>query len=272
MPARRFRETDAMTTAENDRRAAESATARDRTRSAMVLRVVPVLVIAAGLAAGYAFGLDRYLSLHALIERREALSQLVEAHRLAAAAIFFAIYMAAVALSFPAATIMTVIGGFLFGWLLGGALAAAAATLGAAAIFTAARFALRNVLKRRAAPWLARLADGFEHNAFGYLLALRLAPVVPFFIVNIAPAFFEVGLRSYVAATLIGILPGTFAYAWLGAGLDSAIASAARAGREATLADLVTPEITAAFGVLAAIALITAVLRSRRARQKAQRP
>ncbi|MGN6550690.1 MAG: TVP38/TMEM64 family protein [Pararhizobium sp.] len=254
-----------MTAAGSDRGVARRLLGKAASQS-VVLRLLPVLVIAAGLSAGYVLGLDRYLSLHALIEQRAALSALVTAHRFSAALIFLAVYAAAVALSFPAATIMTIVGGFLFGWLLGGVLAVVAATLGAAAIFTAARFALRNVLKRRAAPWLARLADGFERNAFGYLLALRLAPVVPVFVVNLAPAFFEIGLRSYVAATFIGILPGTFAYAWLGAGLDSAIAAAAGAGREATLSDLVTPEITAAFLALAAIALFSALFRTWRAR------
>ena len=93
---------------------------------------------------------------------------------------------------------------------------------------------------------------------------LRLAPVFPFFIINIAPAFFDIRLRTYVAATFLGIIPGTFAYTWLGQGLDSVIVAAA--GREISISDLVTPEITIAFLGLAIVAAIPTIVRKFRAR------
>ena len=85
--------------------------------------------------------------------------------------------------------------------------------------------------------------------------------VFPFFVVNIAPAFFGVPLRTYVIATFFGILPGTFAYSWLGQGVDSVLLAAADAGREVSVGDLVTPEITIAFVALALVAAIPPVLR-----------
>ena len=93
---------------------------------------------------------------------------------------------------------------------------------------------------------------------------LRLAPIFPFFVINIAPAFFNVRLRDYVAATFIGILPGTFAYAYLGEGVDSVLTAAREAGREVRLSDLVTTEITLAFVALALVAAIPTVVRSLR--------
>jgi hypothetical protein len=94
---------------------------------------------------------------------------------------FVVAYALAVAFSFPAASILTIFAGFLFGWLLGGALTAIAATTGAAAVFLAAKSAFGDVLRKRAGPFAAKLADGFAKDAFGYLFVLRLAPVFPFF-------------------------------------------------------------------------------------------
>ena len=152
-------------------------------------------------------------------------------------------------------------GGFLFGWLTGGVLTAIAATAGATAIFLAARTAFGETLKRRAGPTIEKLAGGFEDDAFSYLLALRLAPVFPFFAVNIAAAFFNVGLGTYVAATALGILPATFAYAYLGQGLDGLVAAAGKAGRDVSLSDLVTWRLTLAFALLALLAVAPALVR-----------
>lgn len=139
-----------------------------------------------------------------------------------------------------------------------------AATAGATALFLAARTALGDVLKRRMSGRAARLARGFEEGAFGYLLILRLAPVFPFWVVNIAPAFFHVRLKTYVTATALGIAPATFAYAYLGHGLESVLVSAAAAGREPGIADLVTPELTIALAALAAVAAIPIIVRKLR--------
>jgi uncharacterized membrane protein YdjX (TVP38/TMEM64 family) len=227
-------------------------------------RYLPLAVIAAGLAAGYAAGLQDYLSLTVLTEQREALKAFVAGHRTASILGYFVIYTLAVAFAFPAASVLTIFAGFVFGWFIAGVLTVFAATTGAAAIFLAARSAFGDVLRKRAGPFAARLADGFARDAFGYLLVLRLAPVFPFLIINIAPAFFDIKLRTYVAATFLGIIPGTFAYAWLGQGLDSVIEAAA--GREISISDLVTPEITIAFlglAIVAAIPTIVAKFRKR---------
>ncbi|WP_110032842.1 TVP38/TMEM64 family protein [Hoeflea marina] len=231
-------------------------------------RYLPLAVVAAGLALSYWFGLQDYLSLSVLADKRDALAGLVAENRLAAAGVYVFAYILAVAFSLPAASLLTVFGGFLFGWLLGGALTAVAATIGATIIFLVARTAFGDVLRRRAGPFLSRLADGFAENAFGYLLVLRLAPVLPFFILNIAPAFFDVRLRTYVLATFFGILPGTFAYSWLGQGLDSVLVAAAESGREASIGDLVTPQITLAFAALALVAAIPTVIRKWRQRAR----
>ena len=226
-----------------------------------IWRFAPIAIVGAGLALGYAAGLDEYFSIDYLGQKRQALKAFVAANPVRAPLAWVTIYAIAVAFSFPAASLLAVFSGFLFGWLAGGLYAVVAATAGATALFLAARSAFGGFLKARAGGAAARLASGFDENAFGYLLVLRIAPFVPFFLVNIAPAFFDVRLRTFFAATLIGVLPGAFAYAWLGQGLDSVLVAANAAGRDATLADLVTVEITIAFAALALVAALSLVAR-----------
>ncbi|WP_246660383.1 TVP38/TMEM64 family protein [Nitratireductor sp. XY-223] len=232
---------------------------------AKLKRFAPIVVIACGLVIGYLFGLHEYLTLESLIEHRDTLKAHVMENIVMASAVYFAVYVLAVAFSFPAASLLTILGGFVFGWFLAGTLTAFAATIGASVIFLAARTALGDFLERMAGPGVAKLAHSFERNAFGFLLVLRLAPVFPFFVINIAPALFNVPLRVYVTATFLGILPGTYAYSYLGQGLDSVIQSAKEAGRDVSLADLVTAELTIAFAVLAAVAAIPFIIKKFRA-------
>lgn len=229
-------------------------------------RFAPVGVVLLGLALGYAFGLQDYLSLGFLAEQRQELRSYVDSHSLWSAVLFVSVYILAVAFSFPAASILTIFGGFLFGWLLGGALVAVAATIGASILFLATRSAFGNFLRHRVDGVVKTLAEGFRRNAFGYLFVIRLAPVFPFFVVNIAAALFDISLGRFVAATFLGILPGTFAYAYLGQGVDSVLVAAQQTGREAEISDLVTGELTLAFLALAAIALTPTIVRQLRRR------
>ncbi|MGN6470928.1 MAG: TVP38/TMEM64 family protein [Rhizobiaceae bacterium] len=232
------------------------------------LRYLPLALIVACLAAGYALGWQRYLALDYLAASRLVLKGLVAANPVPAALAFMGIYVLVVALSVPAASILTIFGGFLFGWLAGGMLVAVGATAGATILFLAARSACGDFLRDRVGGRVLRLAEGFEKDAFGYLLALRLAPVFPFFVVNIAPAFFHVSLKTYLAATFLGILPGTFAYAYLGRSIDTVLTEAHKAGRPVNLADFVSPQITIAFLVLALIAVAPVAVRAVKRRRR----
>jgi uncharacterized membrane protein YdjX (TVP38/TMEM64 family) len=178
-----------------------------------------------------------------------------------------------VALSLPGAVFLTVFGGFLFGWLLGGVTTVVAATIGAVIVFLIARTSVGDALGRRAGPRLKRIAKGFREDAFAYLLFLRLVPAFPFWLVNLAPALFGMPLRSFALATAVGILPGTFAFAFAGAGLDSVIV-AQKAAKQACLAAgggdcmmrvdlhaLVTPKLVIALGALGVVSLIPVLLR-----------
>ncbi len=234
---------------------------KKKARKSAIARFAPISVVVAGLAIAYMMGWHEFLSLEYLVHSRTMLKQMVADHYFTAVLGFIAVYSLATAFSFPAASILTIFAGFLFGWLVGGAVSITGATIGATLIFLAARTAFRGVLRERIGGKVARLAKGFEENAFSFLFVLRLAPIFPFWVMNIAPALFNVPLRTYVAATFLGIIPGGLAYAYLGQGLDSVIVAAAKAGREVTIKDIVTTEIVIAFAVLALVAAIPAVVR-----------
>lgn len=191
-------------------------------RSAL-LRWVPLGLVALGLVLGYAFGLHHYLSPDALKASQANLSAHVEENPFLAAAVYAGVYVAAVALSFPGASFLTAAGGFMFGTAVGTALALTSATAGAVLIFLVARTSLGTTLARKAGPKMQRLRDGFAEEGFSYLLFLRLVPLFPFWLVNLAAALFGMRLVPYIAATAIGIVPGTFVLAYFGHGLETAI-------------------------------------------------
>ena len=176
---------------------------------------------------------------------------------------FMVLYAAAVAFSLPGGLVMTITGGFLFGNIFGTSYVVVAATIGATGIFLVARTALGEPLRARAGPWLGRLEAGFQRNAFSYLLVLRLIPLFPFFIVNIVPAFLGIPLATYIVATFFGIIPATFVFSSVGAGLDSLFES----GEDFSAAGILTPEIILALAGLAVLALLPVVYQKYRSRQ-----
>jgi uncharacterized membrane protein YdjX (TVP38/TMEM64 family) len=213
------------------------------------------LLLAAGLGLFLAFRLDRYIGFSALKEHRTMLMDLVERHAVAMAVGFVAVYALAAAFSLPIAAVLSISGGFLFGQWLGTVLNVLGATAGATAVFLAARTAIGDSLRRRAGPWLARMEEGFRDNALCYLLVLRLVPLFPFVAVNLVPAMLGVGLRDFVVATFIGIIPGAFVYTAVGAGLGSVF----DAGGEFRPSGILTPQVITALVGLACLALVPVV-------------
>jgi uncharacterized membrane protein YdjX (TVP38/TMEM64 family) len=185
-------------------------------------RLVPLaLLVAAGITF-VAVGGHRYLTFAALAENRDWLCGLVQQWGLIAALLYIAVYAVLVALSVPGAAVLTIAGGFLFGTWLGTLCAVLGATLGATGIFLATRAGLGG-LAQRAGPLVGKLEAGFRADAFNYLLVLRLAFVVPFWLVNLVPALVGVRLSTFILATFLGIIPGSFVYASFGNGLGDVV-------------------------------------------------
>ncbi|MCB5173982.1 TVP38/TMEM64 family protein [Microvirga lenta] len=230
-------------------------------------RFLPLALVVIAVAAIFATGLHRSLTFEAFIDYQGRLEQMVAAHRLKMLGLYVLVYVGAVTLSLPVSAFLTAIGGYLFGYVVGTGAAAVSATLGATSIFLIARTSLGQPLLNRAGPRIRSLADGFRKRAFSYLLFLRLMPVVPFWLTNLAAAFCGIGLRKFVLATQIGMLPASFAFAFAGSGLEEVIEVQARAraqclagGGGACAVDfdvksLLTTELMIALGVLSVLAL-----------------
>jgi uncharacterized membrane protein YdjX (TVP38/TMEM64 family) len=227
-----------------------------------IRRLWPLAVLALAIGSFFALHLDMYLTFEALRENRALLSQFVAEHAVLASILYVAVYAAVVAASLPGGAVLTVTGGFLFGSIGGTLHVVLAATLGATLLFLMARTAFGDALRAKAGPFLKKMEQGFQENAFNYLLVLRLIPLFPFFIVNLVPAFLGVPLRTYALATFIGIIPGSFVYASVGAGLGSVFDR----NESFSPANVLTPEIVVALVGLAVLAIVPVVYRKLKTR------
>ena len=241
-------------------------------RGPSLKRVAPLAALLAVPLLCYVTGFYHFFSLDILARHHATLESWVANNWLPALLAYVVIYALATAVSLPAGALITITGGLLFGWMAGGAAAIFGATIGATLVFLIARSSLGSGLAAQAGPWLGRLSDGFNNNAFSYLLFLRLVPAIPFVVVNLVPAVLGMSLWPYVLGTFIGIIPGTFAYSYVGTGLESVLRAATDsyqaclAGKPAAEAalchisidasKLVTREIVIALAALAIIALL----------------
>lgn len=189
-------------------------------KTKQMTRWLPLLLMTAGFAAFFYFGFHQYLNFDSLKQHHAQLQQWTASHYFSAAIIFMLIYIVTVATSIPGATILTLVGGFLFGISAGTTYVVISATFGAALVFLAVRTALGRKLAGKASSWAGRMELGFQHNAFSYMLFLRFIPIFPFWIANIVPALLNVRLSIFMLATFIGIIPGSLVYVLVGHSLS----------------------------------------------------
>lgn len=243
------------------------------------LKVLLLALFAGGIGAFFALDGPQYLSLDTIKDNRDQLLALTQRHYLAAVLVAFTVYVAATALSLPGGVLLSLTVGMLFGRWVGAAIIVVAATVGATCAFLAARHLFAGFARRKlgldaahlktplpreptvdgesTTPGLAaRINQGFSDNALNYLLFLRLVPLFPFWLVNLAPAFTNVSVRTFVAATAIGILPGVFVFANLGQSI----------GRIESTSELVSPVTLGAFALLGLFALVPVLIRKLRGR------
>jgi uncharacterized membrane protein YdjX (TVP38/TMEM64 family) len=208
-----------------------------------------------------------YLTFAALAEHREFLCALAKQGGTLAIVGFILTYTGLTALSVPGAALMTLTGGFLFGVWFGTLYALLGATLGAGAVFLAARAGLAG-LAERAGPRVQRLKCGFRKDAFSYLLCLRLVPIFPFWLVNLVAGASGMRLSPYLAATFLGMIPGAFVYAGIGNGVGALIET----GQHPDPYTIFRPSILLPLLGLAVLALLPVLYkrRNRRRREPAQ--
>jgi uncharacterized membrane protein YdjX (TVP38/TMEM64 family) len=230
-------------------------------------RIWPLLLIAVVIGAVFATGANRWLSLDALREHDAQLHAYVDVHPILSLAAFVAIYVVATAAYLPGASILTIAGGFLFGTWVGGSATVVGATLGALGAYWLVRTALGEPLRHKAeqSPGaLQKIAEGIRKDAFAYTLSLRLIPAVPFWLLNAAAGLVSAPVRPYTLATLIGIMPATFIYSGIGAGLGQLF----RAGRRPDLSIIFEPHVLYPLIGLGLLSLIPAIVRRLRGRKE----
>jgi uncharacterized membrane protein YdjX (TVP38/TMEM64 family) len=218
------------------------------------VKLIIAVLFAGGFILFFVAGGSEWLSLEALKQNRDQLLTFTGQHYYAMLFGGMLVYAASTALSVPGATVLSLAAGLLFGRWVGAGVIVIAATIGATLVFLAARYLFAEAAQRRAGGMARKLIAGFHENAFNYLLFLRLVPLFPFWLVNLAPAFTSIKTRTYVAATALGIIPGSFVFAHLGQSL----------GRIDSAQQLVSWEILSAFALLGLFALLPVLVKKRR--------
>lgn len=188
-------------------------------------RFLPLVLLTAAFAAIWWSGLTSELTWAGLARNQALLAGWVSAHPVQAGAAYVGLYAVSTALSLPQGALLTITGGLLFGAFVGTGLAVTGATAGAVVLFLVARSALGEFMSRRGGAALDKLREALRRDGFSYLLAIRLLPLFPFWLVNLAASVCGMRLGAFTLATLIGIVPATFVFASIGAGVGSVLAA-----------------------------------------------
>jgi uncharacterized membrane protein YdjX (TVP38/TMEM64 family) len=227
-------------------------------------RWLPLAILVVGGVTFFALGVQRYVSFEKLHAHHEELMGWVVRWGIMACALYSLGYAAMTAFSIPGGAVATIVAGYLFGTVTATLIVLVGATVGATAVFLAARTAIGDLLLRRARGAIRRMEEGFRRDALSYLLVLRLIPLFPFWLVNLVPAVLGVSLRTFVIGTAIGIIPGTIVYASVGSGLGALLES----GRSPDLMIIFEPQILLPILGLAVLALLPVAYRRWRERRK----
>lgn len=222
-------------------------------------RLLPLIGIGVVAILGFIFLRD-YLSFQALSDNREALIAWRDSNYLFAVLAYMALYVAVVAFSLPGALIMTLAGGFLFGLFPGVFFIVTAATLGAIAIFMAAKLGLGDTLSKKIdadTGVVGKIYDGLRENEFSFLFLMRLVPAFPFFAANLVPALMGISLRNFAFTTFFGIMPGSAVYTWVGSGLGEVFAR----GEAPSLGIIWEPQVLGPILGLCALAALPIVMK-----------
>lgn len=229
-------------------------------------RHAPLILILLGAVIGY-FTLRDYLSFETLRDHREALLAFRDAHYVVMVAGFVAVYFIIVAFSLPGAAVASVTGGFLFGLGLGTTFNVLAASLGAFAIFLAARWGLGNTLAARietSEGRLKRIKTGLQEHEISVLFLMRLVPAVPFFVANLLPALVGVKFFNFAFTTVLGIIPGAIVFTWIGVGLGEVFDR----GETPDLSLLWEPQVIGPILGLCALAALPILIKSLRGKKE----
>ncbi len=209
-------------------------------------RILILLVVLVLIGAFLSFDLQRFLSLETLKAQQMAIETWRSAHPVLAAAIYFVLYVTVAALSLPGAAVLTLAGGAMFGLVWGTIIVSFASSLGATLAFLAARFVLRDLVRQRFGDRLQAIDQGIRRDGIFYLFALRLVPVFPFFVINLAMGLTTMPAFTFYWVSQLGMLPATLVYVNAGTQL----------AKIDSLSDLLSPAVLGSFALLGVFPLI----------------
>lgn len=204
------------------------------------------IIAAAAISCFFLLDLEQYMSLDALKNNRQLLMDYYAQHQYLLIAGFVLLYILQTALSLPGATIFSLAAGAIFGTLAGTVYAVFAATIGATLALLVTRYLLRDLVLRRFGAKLEGMNQELAARGFNYLLFLRLVPLFPFFLINLAAGLTQLPVRTFFLATFLGIVPGAFVYVNAGASLATIT----------SLSGIASPRVIGAFVLLGLFALL----------------
>ncbi len=205
-----------------------------------------VLVLIVALSAFFAFDLNQFFSLEYFQQQKNDILAYADAHPWQSALLYFAIYVLVTALSLPAAAVVTLAGGAIFGVFKGVILVSFASTIGATLAFLIARTLFRDSIQRRFARSLKTINRGIEREGSFYLFGLRLVPIFPFFAVNLVMGLTQMPVWRYFIVSQLGMLPGTIVY----------VNAGTQIGQIQSLGDITSPGLILSFVLLGIFPLI----------------
>lgn len=209
-------------------------------------RLLIVAIIGCLIGGYFFFDLGQYLSLEYLQASRERFKSLYEEHTVLVLGAYFLIYVTATALALPAAAVLTLVGGALFGVVTGTIVVSFASTIGATLAFVIARYLLRGWVQGKFGDKLEKINEGVEQDGPFYLFTLRLIPVFPFFVINMVMALTPMRVQTYYWVSQIGMFPATIVYVNAGKEL----------GQIDSLSGLLSPSLIISFALLGLFPLV----------------
>lgn len=212
-----------------------------------LLKIALLIFVITALALFFIFDLGEVITLENIKLKQDLMRSYYEQNSIFVMIGFGLAYTFAVALSLPFATLFTLLSGALFGFTKGLIIASFASTIGATLAFIVSRFLLRDFIQNKYGKYFSGINEGFKKEGSFYLFAMRLVPIVPFFLVNILMALVPIKVRSFYIVSQLGMLVGTGVYVYAGTELS----------KISSLSDIASPRLLIAFTLLGLLPLIT---------------
>lgn len=209
-------------------------------------KIVVVIIMVALVSAFFALDLHRYLTFEYMKSKQAEFQCYYDQHKLFMILLYMVVYITVTALSLPGATVMSLVGGAVFGLWVGLVSVSFASTIGATLAFLVSRFLLGDFVRDRLGDKLKTVNEGMEKDGYFYLFSLRLVPIFPFFVINLAMGLTPIRTRDFYIASQIGMLPGTLVY----------INAGTQLGKIESAGGILSPALILSFALLGVFPLI----------------